>query len=139
MSEERIPTGTICFDLSSDRNNLTILDQGNKISIVTWQQNILWQGMWFVLLAWMLLLLQPSVVVLTVCHWPERIEKRWKTFSVRMCILMVGLSAGGMSCTGVQGLLLMLCDNSAGVPGSLVARSHRPSHLGVGKTQPESF
>ena len=35
MSEERIPTGTICFDPSSDRNNLTILDQGNKISIVT--------------------------------------------------------------------------------------------------------
>lgn len=35
MSEERILTGTRCFDLSTNLNNLTILDQGNKISIVT--------------------------------------------------------------------------------------------------------
>lgn len=35
MSEERIPTGTRCFDLSTNRNNLNTLDQGNKSSIVT--------------------------------------------------------------------------------------------------------
>jgi hypothetical protein len=35
MSEERIPTGTRYFDLSTNRNNLNTLDQGNKSSIVT--------------------------------------------------------------------------------------------------------
>lgn len=40
MSEERIPTGTRYFDLSTNRNNLNTLDQGNKSSIVTEAANI---------------------------------------------------------------------------------------------------
>jgi hypothetical protein len=54
-----------------------------------------------------------------VCHLPERREKRWKTFYVCTWILMVGLSAVGMSVQGYK-VCCSCCATVQGLQGHLV-------------------